>query len=107
VWGRRLSGCSTHCTCIGSPRRLRGRDSRGGSAAGAASGARGGAQSVLLLKDGGELLVDLEKQRDDPKLTCEAVRKRAWNLALALRNHQALEADLILEAFDLDIGGEG
>ena len=87
--------------------RLRGRDSRGGSAVGAASGARGGAQSVLLLKDGGELLVDLEKQRDDPKLTCEAVRKRAWNLALALRNHQALEADLILEAFDLDIGGEG
>jgi len=35
------------------------------------------------------------------------VREWAWDLALALRNHQALEADLILEAFDLDIGGEG
>src|SRR5438132_8613900 len=64
-------------------------------------------QHVLLLKDAGELLADLEKRRDDPQLTCEAVRERAWDLALALRNHQALEADLILEAFDLDIGGEG
>ena len=64
-------------------------------------------QHVRLLKDAGKLLADLEKQRDDPQLTCEAVRKRAWDLALALRNHQALEADLILEAFDLDIGGEG
>ena len=64
-------------------------------------------QHVRLLRDAGELLADLEKQRDDPQLTCEAVRKRAWDLALALRNHQALEADLILEAFDLDIGGEG
>ena len=71
----------------------------------ALAAARG--QRVRLLKDASELLVDLEKQRDDPKLTCEAVRKRAWNLALALRNHQALDADLILEAFDLDIGGEG
>ena len=64
-------------------------------------------QHVRLLKEGGELLANLEAQRDDPKLTCEAVRERAWDLALALRNHQALEADLILEAFDLDIGGEG
>jgi len=64
-------------------------------------------QHVRLLKEGGELLANLEAQRDDPKLTCEAVRERAWGLASALRNHQALEADLILEAFDLDIGGEG
>ncbi len=64
-------------------------------------------QHVHLLNDAGELLADLEKRRDDPQLTCEAVRERAWDLALALRNHQALEADLILEAFDLDIGGEG
>jgi hypothetical protein len=64
-------------------------------------------QHVELLEDARELLGDLEGRRDDPKLTCEAVRERAWRLASALRNHQALEADLILEAFDLDIGGEG
>jgi len=64
-------------------------------------------QHVRLLQEGGELLADLEGRRDDPKLTCEAVRERAWRLASALRNHQALEADLLLEAFDLDIGGEG
>ena len=64
-------------------------------------------QHVRLLKDAGKLLADLEKRRDDPRLSCEAVRERAWDLTLALRNHQALEADLILEAFDLDIGGEG
>ena len=64
-------------------------------------------QHVGLLEDARELLADLEERRDDPKLTCEAVRERAWRLASALRNHQALEADLILEAFDLDIGGEG
>jgi hypothetical protein len=64
-------------------------------------------QHLRLLKDGSELLADLEDQHDDPRLTCEAVRRRAWGLASALRNHQALEADLILEAFDLDIGGEG
>jgi hypothetical protein len=62
---------------------------------------------VVLLKDAGELLADLECRHDDPTLTCEAARQHAWDLALALRNHQALEADLILEAFDLDIGGEG
>ena len=64
-------------------------------------------QHVALLKDAGELLADLEARREDPKLTCKAVRRRAWRLASALGNHQALEADLILEAFDLDIGGEG
>lgn len=64
-------------------------------------------QHVRLLKEGGELLADLEERRDDPKFTCKAVRQRAGRLASALRNHQALEADLILEAFDLDIGGEG
>ena len=64
-------------------------------------------QHVHLVQDAGKLLADLEKRRDDPQLTCEAVRQRAWDLALALRSHQALEADLILEAFDLDIGGEG
>jgi len=71
----------------------------------ALAAARG--QHVQLLKDAGELLADLEERRDDPRLSCEAVRQRAWDLTLALRNHQALEADLILEAFDLDIGGEG
>jgi len=71
----------------------------------ALAGAR--SQHDRLLQEGGELLADLEGRRDDPKLTCEAVRERAWRLASALRNHQALEADLILEAFDLDIGGEG
>jgi hypothetical protein len=64
-------------------------------------------QHVGLLNDASELLADLEARREDPKLTCKAVRKRAWRLASALRHHQALEADLILEAFDLDIGGEG
>ena len=64
-------------------------------------------EHARLLKDASELLADLETRRDDPMLTCPAVRQRAWDLASALRSHQALEADLILEAFDLDIGGEG
>jgi len=41
-------------------------------------------QHVRLLQEGGELLADLEGRRDDPKLTCEAVRERAWRLASAL-----------------------
>src|SRR5437667_7198697 len=54
-------------------------------------------QHVRLLKDAGKLLADLEKQRDDPQLTCEAVRKRACDLALSLRNEIALDAELNLD----------
>jgi hypothetical protein len=64
-------------------------------------------QHVRLLRNGSQLLTALEERADDPKLTVRGVRQRAWRLASALRGHQALEADLILEAFDRDIGGEG
>jgi hypothetical protein len=39
------------------------------------------------------------------RLKCEAVRERAWELVLALRNHQTLEAELILEAFASTLAG--
>jgi hypothetical protein len=64
-------------------------------------------QHARLLRGGSQLLTALEERADDPKLTVREVRQRAWRLASALRGHQALEADLILEAFDGDIGGEG
>lgn len=64
-------------------------------------------QHVRLLRDGSRLLAALEERPGDPKLTVREVRQRAWRFASALRGHQALEADLILEAFNRDIGGEG
>jgi hypothetical protein len=64
-------------------------------------------QHARLLKDANELLVSLEEQPNGPTITYRGVRQRAWRLASALRSHQALEADLIMEAFGRDIGGEG
>jgi len=64
-------------------------------------------QHARLLKDANELLVSLEERPNGPTITCQDVRQRAWSLASALRSHQALEADLIMEAFGRDIGGEG
>jgi hypothetical protein len=64
-------------------------------------------QHARLLKDANELLASLEEQLNGPTITYRGVRQRAWRLASALRSHQALEADLIMEAFGRDIGGEG
>lgn len=64
-------------------------------------------QHEQMLGDARELLTALEERADDAKLTCREVRQRSWRLASALRRHQALEADLIMEAFERDIGGEG
>lgn len=64
-------------------------------------------QHTRLLSDANRLLVSLEERSGIPMPTCRQVRQRAWRLASALRGHQALEADLILEAFELDIGGQG
>lgn len=64
-------------------------------------------QHARLLKDANELLVSLEERPNGPTIACQGVRQRAWSLASALRSHQALEADLIMEAFGRDIGGEG
>jgi hypothetical protein len=64
-------------------------------------------QHARLLKDANELLASLEEQPNGPTITYRGVRQRAWRLASALRSHQALEADLIMEAFGRDIGGEG
>jgi hypothetical protein len=63
-------------------------------------------QHVRLVKDANELLASLEERPNDPTATYRGVRQRAWRLASALRSHQALEADLIMEAFGRDIGGE-
>jgi hypothetical protein len=64
-------------------------------------------QHARLLKDANGLLAFLEERPSDPTITYRGVRQRAWRLASALRSHQALEADLIVEAFGRDIGGEG
>lgn len=64
-------------------------------------------QHARLVKDADELLASLAERPNDPTITYRGVRQRAWRLALALRSHQALEADLIMEAFGRDIGGEG
>ncbi len=64
-------------------------------------------QHEQMLRDARQLLSDLEERADDKKLTYREVRRRGWRLAADLRRHQALEADLIMEAFERDIGGEG
>jgi hypothetical protein len=46
----------------------------------------------------------VEDLRDVPELSVEKVRQRAAALTAELRRHQGLEADLVLLAFDLDIG---
>lgn len=43
----------------------------------------------------------------DEKTTVQEIRRRGWRLASSLHEHRAIEADLILEAFQRDIGGEG
>jgi hypothetical protein len=63
-------------------------------------------QHERMLRDARELLADLRKRADHPSLTPAEVRRRAARLATALRAHQALEADIIIEAFERDIGGE-
>lgn len=64
-------------------------------------------QHARSLKDANELLASLEERPNGTAITYRGVRQRAWRLASALRSHQALEADLIMEAFGRDIGGEG
>lgn len=64
-------------------------------------------QHAGLLKGANELLAFLEERPNGPTITYRGVRQRARRLASALRSHQALEADLIMEAFGRDIGGEG
>lgn len=64
-------------------------------------------QHEQMLRDARQLLTALEERADDTKLTYREVRQCGWRLSSALYRHQALEADLIMEAFERDIGGEG
>lgn len=63
-------------------------------------------QHKRLLTEARELLADLDRHADHPSLTPREVRRRAARLASTLRAHQALEADIIIDTFDRDIGGE-
>ena len=57
-----------------------------------------------LVESAGGLLTDLADDALRSELACEDVRERVVTLTAALRRHQAVEADLILQAFDQDIG---
>ncbi len=60
-----------------------------------------------LLRDAVTLLAAMEQNRRGKSLTYRDVSKRAGALAAWLRRHQACEADLLLEAFYRDLGGQG
>lgn len=62
-------------------------------------------QHKTMLSEARQLLADLKQRADHPSLTPREVRRRALRLASALRHHQALEADVIIETYDRDIGG--
>lgn len=63
-------------------------------------------QHKRLLTEARALLADLDRRAGHSSLTPREVRRRGHRLASALRHHQALEADVIIEMFDRDIGGE-
>ncbi len=60
-----------------------------------------------LLRDAVTLLGAMDENRRGKSLTYREVSKRADTLAASLRRHQTREADLLLEAFQRDLGGEG
>jgi hypothetical protein len=62
-------------------------------------------QHKQLTKESAEMLAAFDPL--DGQSAVQEVRRRGWRLASALHEHRALEADLIMEAFERDIGGEG
>jgi hypothetical protein len=62
-------------------------------------------QHKRLARKAGELLASLDE--GDEGTTVQEIRRRGWRLAASLHEHRAIEADLILEAFQRDIGGQG
>jgi hypothetical protein len=62
-------------------------------------------QHKRLARKASQLFVALDTNK--PALGFRDIRRRGWLLASSLQDHRALEADLILEAFHLDIGGQG
>lgn len=61
-------------------------------------------QHRRMLEYASDLLAALSEHEGGSSPTAAEVRERAAQLTSALRRHRALEADLIYEAFDLDIG---
>lgn len=57
-----------------------------------------------LLRDAVTLLGALDQYQHEETLSHHEVRRRAWDLARALRSHQAREADLLVEALQRDVG---
>ncbi len=53
------------------------------------------------------LLAALDEYQDPSNLPYHDIRRRAAQLAVDLRLHQAREGDLLMLAFQLDIGGQG
>lgn len=62
-------------------------------------------QHTRLTREANELLVALNAE--DPKFSFREIRRRGWRLTTLLHEHRALEADLIMQAFEHDIGGQG
>jgi hypothetical protein len=60
-----------------------------------------------LQREAVDLLAGLDEYEDPRTLPYHDIRKRSLQLAVDLRLHQAREADLLMLAFQLDIGGEG
>ncbi|MDO8616118.1 MAG: hypothetical protein Q7T33_10365 [Dehalococcoidia bacterium] len=61
-------------------------------------------QHTRLTREANQLLVALITE--DPKRSFREIRRRGRRLTSLLHDHRALEADLIMEAFERDIGGE-
>lgn len=57
-----------------------------------------------LQRDAATLLGDLDEYADAARLPYDEFRKRAARLIAALRLHQAREADVLMLAFQLDLG---
>jgi hypothetical protein len=62
-------------------------------------------QHKRLTKEASEILAALDE--GDLERTVQEIRRRGWRLASSLHDHRAIEADLMMEAFQRDVGGEG
>jgi hypothetical protein len=62
-------------------------------------------QHKRLTKAATKMLAALDQV--DGYTAVQEIRRLGWHLAASLHEHRAIEADLILEAFQRDIGGQG
>jgi hypothetical protein len=62
-------------------------------------------EHALLMRQAATLLADLDEYAPPAALPYQEFRKRAVRLAGGLRLHHARVADILMETFQLDLGG--